>query len=74
MTWYKAQLPGYQYVHTEWSNRPQEMFFAPDGTKGVSITGTPQGGLVFAISYMKLSAAVPVQKLKSFSPNNPSCK
>lgn len=74
ITWYKQQLKGFHYVHKVWMERPQEMFYAPDGTKGVSITGVAGGDDVFAVTYMKVSSKLTTHQMDAFSPDNPSCK
>ena len=74
VTWYKQQLKSFHYVHKTWSNRPQESFFSPDGSKGIGITGTPDGKRVFAVTYMKFSSNLTTQQEDAFDPSNPSCK
>jgi len=74
LPWYKEQLKGFHYVHQTWSNRPQEMFYSADGTKGVTLTGVPQGSKVFAASYLSVSPGLTAHEMEAFSPSNPSCK
>jgi hypothetical protein len=74
LAWSKNQLPGFLHVHQVWANRAQELFYSSDGTKGISITGTPQGGLVFAITYIKISGSLTTHQQQAFSPSNASCK
>ena len=74
VTWYKQQLKSFHYVHKTWSDRPQESFFSPDGSKGIGITGTPDGKRVFAVTYMKFSSNLTTQQEDAFDPSNPSCK
>ncbi len=52
IAWYKAHLPGYHMVHAFWGDRSQDTFFSPDGTKGVSITGTPKSDKMFSVMYL----------------------
>lgn len=72
--WYQAQLKGFHYVHQTWSDRPQEMFYSADGTKGVTLTGVPRGSKVFAASYLSVSPGLTAHEMEAFSPSNPSCK
>ncbi|MBZ5688054.1 MAG: hypothetical protein LAP86_23820 [Acidobacteriia bacterium] len=72
--WYKQQLKNFHYVHKVWDNRAQELFYSPDGSKGIGITGTPDGKGVFAVAYMKLSSNLTTHQEDAFSPSNPSCK
>ena len=74
IAWYKAHLPGYHMVHGFWSNRSQDTFFSPDGTKGVNITGVPQGDRVFSVMYLSLKTGLTEHQWTVFSPSNPSCK
>jgi hypothetical protein len=74
MAWQKQQLKDFHHVHKVWSNRAQEMFYSPDGSKGVSITATPDGKRVFAVTYMKLSANLTTHQEDLFDPSNTSCK
>jgi hypothetical protein len=74
ISWYRAQLKGAHYVHKVWSDRAQEMFYSADGLSGVSITGVPVGPGVFAVTYMKMSAALTPAQMDKFSPSNSSCK
>ena len=74
VAWYKQQLKNFHYVHKIWSDRPQEMFYSPDGSRGIGITGTPDGKRVFAVTYIKLSANLTTHQEDAFDPSNPSCK
>ena len=74
VAWYKDQLKGFHYVHKTWNQRAQEMFYSPDGSKGVSLTGNAVGAGVFSASYMKMSVSLTTHEMESFSPTNPSCK
>jgi opacity protein-like surface antigen len=71
---YKAHLPGYHMVHAVWSDRSQDTFFSPDGTKGVNITGTPKSDRVFSVMYLSLKTGITEHQWMAFSPSNPSCK
>jgi hypothetical protein len=74
VAWHKQQFKDFHYVHKVWDGRPQEMFYSPDGSKGVGITGTPDGERVFAVTYMKFSSNLTAHQEDSFSPANPGCK
>jgi hypothetical protein len=74
IAWYKAHLPGYHMVHAFWSDRSQDTFFSPDGTKGVSITGTPKSDKVFSVMYLTLKTGLTEHQWTAFSPSNPTCK
>jgi hypothetical protein len=74
VSWYRSQVKGAHYVHKVWSNRAQEMFYSADGLSGVSITGSPSGPGVFAVTYLKLSAPLTTAQMDAFGPSNPSCK
>jgi hypothetical protein len=74
IAWYKQQLKNFHYVHKVWSNRAQEMFYSPDGSKGVSITGIPDGEGVFNVAYLKMSSNLTTHQEDTFDPSNPSCK
>jgi hypothetical protein len=74
ITWHKEQLKNFHYVHKVWDARPQELFYSPDGSRGVSITGTPDGKGVFAVTYIKLSSNLTTHQEDAFDPSNPNCK
>lgn len=74
VAWYKQQLKNFHYVHKVWDNRAQELFYSPDGSKAVGITGIPDGNGVFAVAYMKLSSNLTVHQEDAFDPANPTCK
>ena len=74
IAWYKAHLPGYHMVHAFWSDRSQDTFYSPDGTKGVNITGTPKSDRVFSVMYLILKTGLTEHQWMVFSPSNPSCK
>lgn len=74
VSWYKEHLNGFHYVHKEWSKRAQEMFYSPDGSKGVSLTGSPSGPGVYAVTYMKMPVKLTTHQMDAFDPSNPSCK
>ena len=73
VAWYKQQLKNFHYVHKV-DNRAQELFYSPDGSKAVGITGVPDDKGVFAVAYMKLSSNLTVHQEDAFSPANPTCK
>ncbi len=74
VSWYRGQIKGAHYVHQVWSNRAQEMFYSADGVSGVSITGSPAGPGVFAVTYMKIAAPLTTAQEDAFGPSNASCK
>ena len=74
LAWYKAQLKGFQYFHRSWDDRPQEMFYSADGTKGVTITGIPKENTVYAVSYLTFSPGLTTHEMEVVDPKNPSCK
>lgn len=74
VAWYKQQLKNFHYVHKVWDNRAQELFYSPDGSKAVGITGIPDGKGVFAVAYIKLSSNLTVHQEDAYSPANPTCK
>lgn len=74
VAWYKANLPGFHYVHKFWDDRPQEMFYSADGSKGVSLTGKPKGPGVFAIAYMRMATNLTLHEMDVYSPDKGSCK
>lgn len=74
VAWHKQQLNGFHYVHKVWSNRAQELFYSPDGSRGIGITGSTNGGGVFAVAFMKFSSTLTTHQEDAFSPANPGCK
>ncbi len=74
VAWHKQQLKNFHYVHKVWDDRAQELFYSPDGSRGIGITGTPDGERVFAVTYMKLSSPLTTHQEDAFSPTNPGCK
>lgn len=74
LAWYKQQLKSFHYVHKVWDDRAQEMFYSPDGSRGISITGTPDGKGVFDVGYIKLSSNLTTHQEDAFEPSNPGCK
>jgi len=74
VAWCKAQLKGFHYFHQNWNNRPQEVFYSADGTKGVTLTGVPKADGVFAASYASISPGLTTREMEAFRPMNPSCK
>ena len=74
ISWYKQQLKNFHYVHQVWGDRAQELFYSPDGSKSIGITGIPDGKGVFAVTYMKFSSNLTAHQQEEFSPSNPGCK
>jgi hypothetical protein len=74
VAWYREQLKGFHYVHKIWAGRSQEMFYSPNGSKGLAITANPSGPGVYAVTYMKMSSNLTTHEMDAFSPSNPSCK
>ena len=74
IAWYKTNLPGFHLFHATWSNRSQDTFWSPDGTKGVNITGTPNSDRVFSVMYLQMKTGLTEHERASFSPINPTCK
>ena len=74
VSWYRDRLKGSHYVHKVWSSRAQEMFYDADGLTGVSMTGSPSGPGVFAVTYLKMAAPLTIQQMDAFGPTNTSCK
>lgn len=74
LAWHKQQLKNFHYVHKLWSDRAQELFYSPDGSRATGITGTPDGKRVFAVTYMKFSSNLTEHQENAFSPSNPGCK
>jgi hypothetical protein len=74
VAWFKAHLPGYRYYQEKWNNRPQELFYSPDGTKGVNVIGTPTTDKVFQISYLVIQPGLTEHEMAVFRPENPACK
>ena len=74
VAWHKQQLKGFHYVHKVWDERAQEMFYSPDGSRGISITGNPDGKGVFDVGYIKLSSNLTTHQEDAFAPVNSSCK
>jgi hypothetical protein len=72
--WYKAHLPGFHYFHALWIGHPQELFYSPDGTKGVDITGNSNSAKVYSISYLSIQPGLTEHEMQAFSPSNASCK
>ncbi|MGH9544106.1 MAG: hypothetical protein ACRD23_02715 [Terriglobales bacterium] len=72
--WYKAHLPGFHFYHATWANRSQDTFWSPDGTKGVSITGTPNSDHTFSVMYLQMKSGLTEHERAAFSPSNPTCK
>jgi hypothetical protein len=50
------------------------MFYDADGLTGVSMTGSPSGPGVFAVTYLKMAAPLTIQQMDAFGPTNTSCK
>ena len=74
IAWYKAQLKGFHYVHKNWGDRAQDMFYSPDGATGVGISGMPKGPGVYAVTYMKFAVKLTTHRMEAFDPSNPTCK
>ena len=74
IAWHKQQLKSFHYIHKVWDNRAQELFYSPEGSMGIGITGVPDGKGVFAVAYMKFSANLSTHQEDAFSPANPTCK
>ncbi len=72
--WYKEQLKGFHYVHKVWSDRSHELFYSPDGSKGVGINGMPSGPGVYGVDYLKFSVHLTTHQMDEFGPSNPTCK
>lgn len=74
LTWYRNRLKDSHHVHQVWSNRAQELFYSADGSRGVSLTGTPSGSRVQAVTYMKMSTPLTRRQMDAFGPSNMSCR
>lgn len=74
INWYKAHLSGFHLYHAMWSDRSQDTFWSPDGTKGVNITGTPKSDQVYSVMYLQMKSGLTDHERAAFSPSNPSCK
>ncbi len=72
--WYKAYLPGYHYFHQIWIGHPQELFYSPDGTKGVNIVGNSNDDKILSISYLSIQPGLTEHEMAAFSPTHASCK
>ncbi|MGH9503163.1 MAG: hypothetical protein ACRD20_09965 [Terriglobales bacterium] len=74
IAWYKGHLPGYHFYHAFWDDRSQDTSWSPDGTKGVSITGTPKSDQVFSVMYLQMKTGLTDHERAVFGPSNPTCK
>jgi len=74
IAWHKQQLKNFHYVHKVWGGRPREIFYSPDGSKGIGITGTPHSTGVFAVAYMKFSSNLTTHQEDPIEPSNASCR
>lgn len=74
VSWYTGHLKGFHHVHKVWSNRAQELFYNPDGSNGVGLTGRVNAPGVFAVDYMKMSVKLTTHQMDAFDPSNPTCK
>ena len=74
LAWYRSRLTGYHYVHQVWAGRAQETFYSPDGTSGLTLTGTQDGDGVSDISFASIAGGLTPHQMDTFSPANPQCK
>jgi hypothetical protein len=74
VAWYKSHLSGFHYFHATWIDHPQDLFYSPDGTKGVNVTGSKSSDRVFSISYLVIKPGLTEHEMAVFSPSNASCK
>ncbi len=74
VSWCTEHLKGFHHVHKVWSKRAQELFYNPDGSNAVGLTGSVSGPGVFAVAYMKMSVKLTAHQMDAFEPRNPSCK
>jgi hypothetical protein len=78
VAWYAAQLPGFKKTHGQHNNRSQDMFYKPDGTMIVSITGEPgtdtKDGDVHGIVYGKFEPALTEKTIIGMNTQNIVCQ
>ena len=76
--WYESKLPGFKKVAGWHNNRTSIVFYKPDGTVVVSLTGTvaPQGqdSEVHGIVYAALTPALPEKAFAGFTTGNVDCR
>jgi hypothetical protein len=76
--WYESKLPGFKKVAGWHNNRTSIVFYKPDGTAAVAMTGTPaqegQDSEVHGIVYSTFTPALPVKAFAGFTTGNVDCR
>jgi hypothetical protein len=71
--WYLAHLPGYRKYHAVIDGRSQDIFFSPNGSAEVTVTGTRAGSAVYSISYGRFQPGLTTHEIISFSQSRKGC-
>jgi hypothetical protein len=76
-TWYESKLPGFKKVEG-WHNSTSIVFYKPDGTMSVAMTGKPapqgQDTDVHGIVYSTFTPALSVKAFAGFTNGNVDCR
>jgi hypothetical protein len=76
-TWYESKLPGFKKVEG-WHNATSIVFYKPDGTASVALTGKPapqrKDSEVHGIVYSAFNPALPVKAFSGFTTGNVDCR
>ncbi|HXM16380.1 MAG TPA: hypothetical protein VN933_14145 [Candidatus Eremiobacteraceae bacterium] len=75
--WYESKLPGFKKVEG-WHNSTSIVFYKPDGTAAVALTGMPapqgQDSGVHGIVYSQFTPALPEKAFAGFATGNVDCR
>lgn len=74
VSWYDAHLAGFKRYHFARYNRPQDIYFKPDGTMDVVITGSVGTSDVYAITYETFKPALSTNAMASLSQTQRTCR
>ncbi len=74
VSWYDAHLSGFGKYHFMRYNRPQDVYFKPDGTMDVVITGSVGTSDVYAVTYEAFKPALSTVAMASLSQNHRTCR
>ncbi len=71
--WYAKHLAGFRKYHATTDHRSQDTFFNPDGTREVTVTGSPNSTEVFSISYGRFQPGLAEPERASFNTGKQIC-
>jgi|HubBroStandDraft_1064217.scaffolds.fasta_scaffold262257_1 hypothetical protein len=76
--WYSAHLPGFKKTHSYASSRSQDMFYNPERTLAVSVTGTSgkagENTETYSVVYFRFQPALPEKTIVGLNQQKVVCQ